>query len=109
MDLNLLGEVLPEESIVRDLTAWSALDEFVAWVDQSRVRFRHDLFRDAAYEGLAVETRREIHARLASAIEQRPGADLDEGRVIDVRRRAQRRVPRGSNPASCAWLSSSSR
>jgi class 3 adenylate cyclase/tetratricopeptide (TPR) repeat protein len=78
VDLDLLGEVLADEPIVRDLAAWSALDEFIGWVDQGRVRFRHDLFRTAAYEGLAVATRRDLHQRLAQAIEGQPGADLDE-------------------------------
>ena len=78
VDLDLLGEVLPDEPIVRDLAAWSALDEFVGWVDQGRVRFRHDLYREAAYEGLAVATRRDLHGRLADVLVRRPGADLDE-------------------------------
>ena len=82
VDLDLLGEILAGEALVRDLSAWSALDEFVGWVDPNRVRFRHDLYRDAAYEGLAVETRRDLHGRLASTIERRAGDDLDDVAAI---------------------------
>ena len=78
IELDLLARVLPDEPLVRDLAAWSALDEFVGWVDQNRLRFRHDLFREAAYEGLAVETRQTLHRRLAEALMESPGADPDE-------------------------------
>ena len=37
-------------------------------------RFRHALIRDAAYEGLSYRRRRELHGRVAEAIEQREGA-----------------------------------
>ena len=79
VDLELLGEVLTDgDDVAHDLAAWADLDEFIAWVDPTRVRFRHDLIRDAAYEGLSHARRRGIHARLAAAIERRAGTDTDE-------------------------------
>ncbi|HEY7936864.1 MAG TPA: AAA family ATPase [Candidatus Limnocylindrales bacterium] len=77
VDLDLLGEVLDDDDVANDLTAWSELDDFVARVDSTRVRFRHDLVRVAAYEGLSNASRRTLHARLATAIERRAGADTD--------------------------------
>lgn len=78
VDMDLLHEVLADDDVAQDHAAWSDLDEFVAWVDPTRVRFRHDLIRDAAYEGLSHARRRDLHARLAAAIERRAGADTDE-------------------------------
>ncbi len=79
VDLELLGEILTgEDDVAHDLAAWSALEEFVAWVGPTRLRFRHDLIRDAAYEGLSHARRRVLHGRLAAAIERRAGDDTDE-------------------------------
>ncbi|HEV8404112.1 MAG TPA: AAA family ATPase [Candidatus Limnocylindrales bacterium] len=79
VDLELLDEVLSDEQEVQhDLAAWTDVEEFVAWVDPTRVRFRHDLVRDAAYEGLSHARRRRLHARLATAMERRAGDDTDE-------------------------------
>ena len=79
VDLELLDDVLSdEEEVDHDLAAWTDLEEFVAWVDPTRVRFRHDLVRDAAYEGLSHARRRRLHARLATAMERRAGDDTDE-------------------------------
>ncbi len=77
VDLELLGEVLEDDDVAHDLAAWSELDDFVARVDSTRVRFRHDLIRVAAYEGLSNASRRTLHARLATAIERRAGSDTD--------------------------------
>ena len=77
VDLELLGEVLEDDDVSSDGDAWIGLDDFVARVDSTRVRFRHDLVRVAAYEGLSNASRRTLHARLATAIERRAGADTD--------------------------------
>ena len=77
VDLELLGEVLDDDDVAYDIGAWSELDDFVARVDSTRVRFRHDLVRVAAYEGLSNASRRTLHARLATAIERRAGSDTD--------------------------------
>jgi class 3 adenylate cyclase/tetratricopeptide (TPR) repeat protein len=50
-----------------DLTAWKPLQEFVS-VEGEEARFRHDLYREAAYAGLPVSRRRELHGRIADAL-----------------------------------------
>jgi class 3 adenylate cyclase/tetratricopeptide (TPR) repeat protein len=77
VDLELLGEVLEDDNVASDLRAWSELDDFVARVDSGRIRFRHDLIRVAAYEGLSNTRRRALHARLAAAMERRAGTETD--------------------------------
>ena len=78
-DLDLLADVLADElEDVGDLDRWRRLGEFVAWEGTNTLRFRHDLFRTVAYEGLSFRRRREIHGRLATALERRAGAGAVE-------------------------------
>jgi class 3 adenylate cyclase/tetratricopeptide (TPR) repeat protein len=73
-ELDLLADVLMDElTDVADLMRWERLDEFVAWDDAGTVRFVHDLFRAAAYEGLSFKRRREVHTRVGRALEGRGG------------------------------------
>ncbi len=75
-ELDLLADVLADElEDVGDLDRWRRLGEFVAWEGTNELRFRHDLFRTVAYEGLSFRRRREIHGRVGSALEQRAGED----------------------------------
>ena len=72
---DLLGEVLADEvADVDDTARWARLGEFLLWDGWGELRFRHDLFRTVAYEGLSFRRRREVHARLGAALERR-GAD----------------------------------
>jgi class 3 adenylate cyclase/tetratricopeptide (TPR) repeat protein len=80
VDVDLLAEVLADEGDARDardLGLWSDLDEFVSWEGPSVLRFRHDLVRDAAYEGLSHARRHELHRALALTIERRAGEATD--------------------------------
>lgn len=77
VDVDLLAEALAGDHDVRDLALWNGLHEFVSWEGPSVLRFRHDLVRDAAYEGLPHARRHEIHLGLALAIERRAGDDTD--------------------------------
>jgi tetratricopeptide (TPR) repeat protein len=63
---------------VVDLQRWDRLGEFVTWVGAGSLRFRHDLFRAVAYEGLSFRRRREMHGRIARILEERAGASTDE-------------------------------
>ena len=75
-ELDLLADVLADElADVGDLDRWRRLGEFVAWEGTNELRFRHDLFRTVAYEGLSFRRRREIHGRVGTALEQRAGDD----------------------------------
>jgi class 3 adenylate cyclase/tetratricopeptide (TPR) repeat protein len=51
-----------------DRSAWRRLSAFLE-SDGARLRFRHALVRDAAYEGLPFRRRRELHARVGEALE----------------------------------------
>lgn len=70
-DLDLLTESLAEEGT--DPEQWDRLADFVEWEGPSRLRFRHDLVRTAAYDGLSFARRREIHAEVGAALERRAG------------------------------------
>jgi adenylate cyclase len=77
-DLGLLREILAEQPVdVDDLARWDRLAEFVSRVDGDELRFRHDLFRAVAYEALAVRRRREVHGRVAEALERRAAENVD--------------------------------
>ncbi len=68
-ELDLLAEILPDE--VGDPELWTRLADFVAWDSPSVLRFRHDLVRNAAYDGLSYARRHEIHLLVGNAIERR--------------------------------------
>ena len=73
-ELDLLADVLADElADVGDLERWRRLGEFVAWEGTNELRFRHDLFRTVAYEGLSFRRRREIHGRVGMVLESRAG------------------------------------
>lgn len=78
-DLELMREILAGElEGVGDIERWQRVGEFVEWRGEDTLRFRHDLFRSAAYEGLSFRRRREIHARVGEALERRAGERTDE-------------------------------
>ncbi len=68
INLALAAKVLDRDELI-DPTAWqrSFGDLFVAGEDS--VRFRHDLVRVAAYEGLSIRRRRAVHERAGDVIE----------------------------------------
>ena len=68
-ELDLLAEILPDEAT--DPEQWVRLADFVDWIGPGLLRFRHDLVRTAAYDGLSYARRREIHALVGDAIERR--------------------------------------
>ncbi len=70
-DLELLPAVL-DRADAGAAESWSGLDELVA-ISAGRIRFRHDLIRAAAYEGLAYRQRRVVHSRAADALLAQPG------------------------------------
>jgi tetratricopeptide (TPR) repeat protein len=75
-ELDLLQEILPEE--VGDPEQWTRLADFLEWAGPEHLQFRHDLVRDAAYDGLSDARRREIHLLVGEALERRsPSPDLD--------------------------------
>jgi class 3 adenylate cyclase/tetratricopeptide (TPR) repeat protein len=71
-DLTMLcsavGDILPEAGSPE---AWQALREFVVPRTSGQYRFRQEVFHDVAYSGLPYRTRRMLHERIGSAIEDR--------------------------------------
>ena len=69
----LVTEVLTEDQAAStDAEAWDRLNEFVERdpYTPGAFRFRHALFRDAAYEGLSYRRRGELHAKVGEAYER---------------------------------------
>jgi class 3 adenylate cyclase/tetratricopeptide (TPR) repeat protein len=69
----LVTEVLMEDRAAStDAEAWDRLNEFVERdpYTPGAFRFRHALFRDAAYEGLSYRRRGELHAKVGEAYER---------------------------------------
>ncbi len=69
-----------DPSAASDSDAWDRLTEFVERDPNvaGGYRFRHALFRDAAYEGLPYRRRRELHARVGEAYERLRGDDAED-------------------------------
>jgi adenylate cyclase len=69
----LVGNVLADDSDASaDSDAWDRLGEFLERdpYTPGAFRFRHALFRDAAYEGLSYKRRGELHTRVGEAYER---------------------------------------
>jgi class 3 adenylate cyclase/tetratricopeptide (TPR) repeat protein len=78
-DLELLREILGGElEDAGALERWQRLGDFVGWEGDDVLRFRQDLFRATAYEGLSFRRRRDIHRRVGEALERRAGDRADE-------------------------------
>jgi class 3 adenylate cyclase/tetratricopeptide (TPR) repeat protein len=74
--LELLEEIAPDQA--GDPEQWTRLADFVEWSGPDHLTFRHDLVRDAAYDGLSFARRAEIHAQVGAALERRsPNPELD--------------------------------
>ncbi len=71
---DLVVDVLAgDDAVPVDADAWDRLAEFVERDPDvaGGFRFRHALIRDAAYEGLSIRRRRELHLRVGEVYEQR--------------------------------------
>jgi tetratricopeptide (TPR) repeat protein len=78
-DQALLEQILEAESVELDVVTLAGLEHhLVPDHSRQRLRFRHALFQEAAYESLPFRTRLELHRRAAEAIEHRAGDDVDE-------------------------------
>lgn len=53
-----------------DGSAWDRLAEFIVWEKEDRLRFRHALVREVAYEGLPFSRRRMLHGIIGERLEQ---------------------------------------
>lgn len=73
-DLAVLSAALRDAAVVNPST-WQPLAAFVE-EDDGMVRFRHDLFRLVAYEGLPYRRRRELHGRIGDVLARTAAPDL---------------------------------
>ena len=71
----VLNEVLRDDPLELDSSARDSLVGFLASDGADRMRFRHGLLRDVAYEGLSYRRRRELHSKAARATERLAGDD----------------------------------
>lgn len=71
----VLDELLAPENVVLDDSTRDALSRFLDPEGTERLRFRHAVMLDAAYEGLSYNRRRELHARAGQVIEKLAGED----------------------------------
>jgi class 3 adenylate cyclase/tetratricopeptide (TPR) repeat protein len=63
---------------------WERLGQFLDDEGSGRYRFRHALMRDAAYEGLPYRRRRELHARVGSAILASSGDEQEHAELLSL-------------------------
>jgi class 3 adenylate cyclase/tetratricopeptide (TPR) repeat protein len=78
----VLAEVLAAEQITLDDATTHELGRFLEYEGTDRVRFRHALLRETAYQGLAYRRRRELHLRAGLVTERLAGDSPDS--VADV-------------------------
>jgi class 3 adenylate cyclase/tetratricopeptide (TPR) repeat protein len=74
---DLLAAAVREEMTLDD-GVWSRLGGLVDPTHGGRLRFRNTLVRDTAYEGLPYRRRRQLHRRVATALEALAGEEATE-------------------------------
>ncbi len=83
----VLGEPLPPERI-------QALSDHLVADGPDTLRFRHELMREASYEGLPYARRRSLHAAACSALLRLAGSDTDDvAPLLAVHASAARDLP----------------
>ena len=75
IDTTLIAESFDRPDLVAP-DRWHALGDFLEHRGGDRFRFRHDLYRAVAYEGLAYRRRRHVHRSLGHTLERRHEGDL---------------------------------
>jgi class 3 adenylate cyclase/tetratricopeptide (TPR) repeat protein len=82
IDTAVLAEAI-EDDTVRSPERWEPLSAFVEPED-GMLRFRHALFRAAAYEGLSYRRRAEVHGSVGRAIERQAGDSRDASGLLSL-------------------------
>lgn len=87
---SVLGPAFDRELIrlttgqVPENEAWGRLSTFVERESPESFRFKHDLYREVAYEGLPYRRRRELHARAGTSLESRTNAPADIAEALSL-------------------------
>jgi class 3 adenylate cyclase/tetratricopeptide (TPR) repeat protein len=76
-DTAVLVELLAEADLESGSAVWHRLRDFLESDGPGRLRFRHALHREAAYEGLAYRRRRELHQLAGQTIEAMAGDQVE--------------------------------
>jgi tetratricopeptide (TPR) repeat protein len=74
----VLDQILEPEDIEMDDATERGLRRFLDADGPDRLRFKHAVVHDVAYQGLSFRRRRELHARAGSVIEKAAGAEPDD-------------------------------
>ena len=75
--VTVLNEILHDDPLELNSEAQDSLAGFLSVDGPDRMRFRHGLLRDVAYEGLSYRRRRELHSKAAHATERLAENDTD--------------------------------
>jgi class 3 adenylate cyclase/tetratricopeptide (TPR) repeat protein len=78
----LLLTVALRDAVMLDESLWDRLSGLVDRNADGGMRFRNTLVRDAAYEGLPFRRRRELHRRVAEAIESAAATPEEEASTL---------------------------
>lgn len=73
--VDALNDLLAEEQVELDGATRRQLEGFLDRDGAKRMRFRHGLLRDAAYQSLSFRRRRELHQQAGEMIERGAGGD----------------------------------
>jgi class 3 adenylate cyclase/tetratricopeptide (TPR) repeat protein len=76
-EVELLTEVLDNEGLEFGRATRRELGDYLVSSGNGRLRFRHALLREAAYEGLPYKRRRELHSLVGRVIERRAGTGAE--------------------------------
>lgn len=71
----VLDEYLAPEQIALDAATQKDMERFIEPDGKTRLRFRHSVVHDVAYQGLSYRRRRDLHERAGEVIEQLAGED----------------------------------
>ncbi len=108
-----LRHVLPPEAPLPDERTWQRLASVFARDDDGHIRFKRPALQEVAYENLPFRLRRELHTRIARALEPDLGRDVDADPAILSRHfelagdntRAWQYALRGAERASARFAS----
>lgn len=73
----VLEEFLAPEDVALDAATQKDLERFIETDGSTRLRFRHSVVHDVAYQGLSYRRRRELHERAGEVIERLAGEEAE--------------------------------
>ncbi len=83
VDLDLLADAVGEDA-VRSADRWARLEPFVAPLSPVLFTFRHEIYRQTAYNGLSYRRRREVHRSIGERLESRATDPGDVAELLSI-------------------------